>query len=82
MNSLISPNSAFGDGVNWAKVADTLKGLFYSPLIGFIGLCCSRSRPCCGASPNCSQRLRAKSRAGVDSRVLVLTLRCYLLVIR
>jgi phosphate/sulfate permease len=37
MNSLISPNSAFGDGVNWAKVADTVKGLFYSPLIGFIG---------------------------------------------
>src|SRR6202521_1611533 len=25
MNSLMSPDSAFGDGVNWTKVADTVK---------------------------------------------------------
>jgi PiT family inorganic phosphate transporter len=36
MNSLMSPDSAFGDGVNWAKVADTVKALVLSPLIGFI----------------------------------------------
>ncbi len=36
MNSLLSPDSAFGDGVNWAKVADTLKALVFSPLIGFV----------------------------------------------
>src|ERR1700689_1833438 len=36
MNSLISPGSAFGDGVNWAKVADTVKALVFSPLIGFV----------------------------------------------
>jgi PiT family inorganic phosphate transporter len=36
MNSLLSPDSAFGDGVNWAKVADTVKALVMSPLIGFI----------------------------------------------
>jgi PiT family inorganic phosphate transporter len=35
MNSLMSPNSAFGDGVNWAKVADTVKALVFSPLLGF-----------------------------------------------
>jgi PiT family inorganic phosphate transporter len=35
MNSLLSPDSAFGDGVNWAKVGDTVKALFFSPLIGF-----------------------------------------------
>ena len=35
MNSLMSPDSAFGDGVNWAKVADTVKALVFSPLIGF-----------------------------------------------
>jgi inorganic phosphate transporter, PiT family len=33
---LLSPDSAFGDGVNWAKVADTVKALVMSPLIGFI----------------------------------------------
>ena len=27
MNSLLSPDAAFGDGVNWAKVADTVKAL-------------------------------------------------------
>ena len=37
MNSLISPNSAFGDGVNWVKVEDTVKALVFSPLIGFVG---------------------------------------------
>jgi len=36
MNSLMSPDSAFGDGVNWAKVADTVKALVFSPLIGFM----------------------------------------------
>ena len=35
MNSLLSPDSAFGDGVNWAKVADTVKALVVSPLVGF-----------------------------------------------
>src|SRR5262249_49272890 len=32
---LLSPDSAFGDGVNWTKVADTVKALVLSPLIGF-----------------------------------------------
>src|SRR5262249_17319616 len=36
MNPLLSPDSAFGDGVNWTKVADTVKALVMSPLIGFI----------------------------------------------
>lgn len=36
MNSLMSPDSAFGDGVNWAKVTDTFKALVFSPLIGFL----------------------------------------------
>ena len=36
MNSVMSPDSAFGDGVNWAKVADTIKALVFSPLIGFL----------------------------------------------
>ena len=36
MNSLLSPDAAFGDGVNWAKVADTVKALVFSPLIGFV----------------------------------------------
>ncbi len=35
MNSLMSPDSAFGDGVNWGKVADTVKALIFSPLLGF-----------------------------------------------
>jgi len=35
MNSLMSPDSAFGDGVNWVKVADTVKALVLSPLLGF-----------------------------------------------
>src|SRR6201996_513191 len=35
MNSLMSPDAQFGDGVNWAKVADTVKALVLSPLIGF-----------------------------------------------
>src|SRR6202522_1537501 len=37
MNSLLSPDSAFGDGVNWVKVEDTVKALVFSPLIGFVG---------------------------------------------
>ena len=36
MNSLMSPGSAFGDGVNWAKLADTVKALVLSPVIGFV----------------------------------------------
>src|SRR5271163_3580225 len=36
MNSLMSPGSAFGDGVNWAKVEDTVKALIFSPLIGVV----------------------------------------------
>src|ERR1700683_1673895 len=36
MNSYLSPDSAFGDGVNWAKVADTVKALVFSPIIGFV----------------------------------------------
>jgi PiT family inorganic phosphate transporter len=36
MNSILSPDSAFGDGVNWGKVADTFKALVFSPLIGFV----------------------------------------------
>jgi PiT family inorganic phosphate transporter len=35
MNSLMSPDSAFGDGVNWGKVEDTIKALIFSPLLGF-----------------------------------------------
>src|SRR3569833_3131493 len=35
MNSLLSPDSAFGDGVNWTKVADPVKALVVSPLVGF-----------------------------------------------
>ncbi|MDR3415905.1 MAG: inorganic phosphate transporter [Nevskia sp.] len=36
MNSYLSPDSAFGDGVNWTKVADTGKALLFSPIIGFV----------------------------------------------
>ena len=36
MNSLLSPDAAFGDGVNWAKVEDTVKALLFSPIIGFV----------------------------------------------
>jgi PiT family inorganic phosphate transporter len=36
MNSYLSPDSAFGDGVNWAKVEDTVKALVLSPIIGFV----------------------------------------------
>jgi inorganic phosphate transporter, PiT family len=36
MNSLMSPDSAFGDGVNWAKLSDTVKALVISPVIGFV----------------------------------------------
>jgi PiT family inorganic phosphate transporter len=36
MNSLLSPDAAFGEGVNWAKVADTVKALVFSPIIGFV----------------------------------------------
>ena len=36
MNSLLSPDAAFGDGVNWGKVADTVKALVLSPVVGFV----------------------------------------------
>ena len=36
MNSLLSPNEAFGEGVNWAKVQDTVKALVISPIMGFV----------------------------------------------
>jgi PiT family inorganic phosphate transporter len=36
MNSLMSPGSTFGEGVNWAKVEDTVKALVFSPLLGFV----------------------------------------------
>ena len=36
MNSIMSPDSAFGDGVNWGKVEDTVKALVLSPLLGFV----------------------------------------------
>ena len=36
MNSMLAPDSAFGDGVNWGKVTDTLQALVVSPLIGFL----------------------------------------------
>src|ERR1700723_3714760 len=36
MNSLMSPGSEFGEGVNWAKVEDTVKALVFSPLLGFV----------------------------------------------
>jgi PiT family inorganic phosphate transporter len=35
MNSFLSPDAAFGDGVNWAKVQDTVKALLISPVVGF-----------------------------------------------
>jgi inorganic phosphate transporter, PiT family len=36
MNSIMSPDGAFGDGVNWGKVTDTIRALVFSPLIGFV----------------------------------------------
>src|SRR5215469_16323083 len=36
MNSILSPSSNIGDGVNWHKVAETLQALVYSPIIGFV----------------------------------------------
>jgi inorganic phosphate transporter, PiT family len=36
MNSLISANQQFGEGVNWAKVSDTAMALIVSPVVGFI----------------------------------------------
>src|ERR1700734_2589184 len=36
MNSLMSPGSTFGEGVNWAKVEDTVKALVFSPVLGFV----------------------------------------------
>src|SRR6201993_1102604 len=36
MNSYLSPDSAFGDGVNWTQGAETGKALLFSPIIGFV----------------------------------------------
>ncbi len=35
MSSFLNPESAFGEGVNWTKVEDTVKALVVSPLAGF-----------------------------------------------
>ena len=35
-NSIIFGSHSFGDGVNWAKVQDTLAALVVSPIIGFV----------------------------------------------
>ena len=63
MNSLLSPDSAFGDGVNWAKVGDTVKALFLSPLIGFVfaGLLLLLARAVL-RNPHCSKPRKAKPR--------------------
>ncbi len=36
MNSLISSNQQFGEGVNWGKVQDTALALVVSPVVGFV----------------------------------------------
>jgi len=36
-NSLIFGSHTFGDGVNWAKVQETLAALITSPIVGFVG---------------------------------------------
>ena len=36
MNSLLNADEAFGEGVNWAKVQDTVKALVVSPIMGFV----------------------------------------------
>ena len=36
MNSLLNADEAFGEGVNWGKVQDTVKALVVSPLMGFV----------------------------------------------
>jgi inorganic phosphate transporter, PiT family len=36
-NSVIAGSHAFGDGVNWSKVQDTLAALVVSPIVGFFG---------------------------------------------
>lgn len=36
-NSVIFGSHTFGDGVNWAKVHDTLAALILSPIVGFVG---------------------------------------------
>ena len=57
--------------MNWAKVADTLKGLFYSPLIGFIGgTAVARVQgPAAGQARTVHSACGQKAAAGVDSRV-------------
>lgn len=35
-NSLMFGSHTFGDGVNWAKVQETLAALLFSPIIGFV----------------------------------------------
>ncbi|MTJ84069.1 MAG: inorganic phosphate transporter [Telmatospirillum sp.] len=36
MNSYLSADRAFGEGVNWAKVQDTAMALLVSPVVGFV----------------------------------------------
>ena len=36
MNSLLNADEAFGEGVNWGKVQDTVKALVVSPIMGFV----------------------------------------------
>ena len=36
MNSYLTPDHVFGEGVNWAKVQDTGMALLVSPLVGFV----------------------------------------------
>ncbi len=36
-NSVIAGSHTFGDGVNWAKVQDTVAALVVSPIVGFVG---------------------------------------------
>ena len=64
MNSILSPDSAFGDGVNWGKVTDTLKALVSSPLIGSAsrGCWCSSRRACCATIPHCFKRRKTRRR--------------------
>jgi len=35
-NSLLAKGHAFGEGVNWAKLQDTLASLLISPIVGFV----------------------------------------------
>ena len=75
MNSLISPATAFGDGVNWGKVADTVEALIFSPLIGFFcagGLLLLVKR-CCAIPALYAAARRQRRRRGGSASPLILT---------